>query len=52
MYKLNEIVNGYIFENAKAEKKDKMLGKIMGITKRTKRDLGTFLLTLLKGQYV
>jgi hypothetical protein len=38
MYKLNEIANGYIFENAKAEKKDKMLGKIVGIKERTKRD--------------
>jgi hypothetical protein len=29
-----------------------MLGKIVGIKERTKRDLATFLLTLLKGQYV
>jgi hypothetical protein len=29
-----------------------MLGKIVGIKERTKRDWGTFSLTLLKGQYV
>ena len=51
MYKLNEIVNCYILENANAEKY-KMLGKIVRIKKRIKRDLGKFSLTLLKGQYV
>jgi hypothetical protein len=34
------------------QKKDKMLGKIVGITERAKKDLGQFSLTLLKGQYV
>jgi hypothetical protein len=51
MYKLNEIVNCYIFENANAEKY-KMLGKIVRIKERIKGDLGKFSLTLLKGQYV
>jgi hypothetical protein len=31
---MNEIANCYIFENAKA-KKDKMLGKLVGIKERT-----------------
>jgi hypothetical protein len=34
------------------QKKYKMLGKIVVIKERTKRDLGTFSFTLLKGQYV
>ena len=33
---LHEIVNGYIFENAK-QKKDKMLGKIVRIKERNKK---------------
>jgi hypothetical protein len=41
----------YIWE-CKSRNKDKMLGKIVGIKERTKRDLGKFSLTLLKGQYV
>ena len=51
MYKLIEIDNWYIFENAKAEK-DQMLGKIVGIKERTNRDLGKCSFTLLKGKYV
>jgi hypothetical protein len=51
MYKLIEIDNCYIFENAKAEK-DQMLGKIVGIKERTNRDLGKCSFTLLKGKYV
>ena len=36
-HKLNEIVNCYIFEKAKAEERYK-LGKIVGIKERTRRD--------------
>jgi hypothetical protein len=31
------------------QKKDKMIGKIVGMKERTKRDLGKCSLTLLKG---
>jgi hypothetical protein len=41
-----------IYLRIQKQKKDKMLGKIVGIKERTKRDLGKFSLTLLKGQYV
>ena len=41
-----------IYLRMQSRQKDKMLGKIVGIKERTKRDLGTFSLTLLKGQYV
>ena len=41
-----------IYLRMQKQKKDKMLGKIVGIKERTKRDLGKFSLTLLKGQYV
>ena len=41
-----------IYLKMQQQKKDKMLGKIVGIKERTKRDLGKFSLTLLKGQYV
>jgi hypothetical protein len=41
-----------IYLRIQKRKKDKMLGKIVGIKERTKRDLGKFSLTLLKGQYV
>ena len=41
-----------IYLRMQKQKQDKMLGKIVGIKERTKRDLGKFSLTLLKGQYV
>jgi hypothetical protein len=41
-----------IYLRMQSRQKDKMLGKIVRIKERTKRDLGTFSLTLLKGQYV
>ena len=41
-----------IYLRMQSRQKDKMLGKIVGIKERTKRDLGKFSLTLLKGQYV
>jgi hypothetical protein len=41
MYKLNEIVNCYYLRMQK-QKKDKILGKIVGIKQRIKRDLGKF----------
>ena len=50
MYKLNEIVE-VIYLRMQSRQKDKMLGKIVGIKERTKRDLGKFSLPLLKGQF-
>ena len=41
-----------IYWRMQKQKKDKMLGKIVGKKERIKRDLGTFSLTLLKGQYI
>ena len=42
----------FIYLRMQKQKKDKMLGKIVRIKERTKRDLRKFSLTLLKGQYV
>ena len=41
-----------IYLRMQKQKKDKMLGKIVRIKERAKRDLGKFSFTLLKGQYV
>jgi hypothetical protein len=41
-----------IYLRMQKQKKDKMLGKIVRIKERIKRDLGTFSVTLLKVQYV
>ena len=41
-----------IYLRMQKQKKDKIFGQIVEIKERTKRDLGTFSLTLLKGQYV
>ena len=42
----------FIYLRLQKQKKDKLLGKIVGMKERTKRDLGIFSFTLFKGQYV